>query len=43
VAVLERGLIHDLEASMDSAVLVTVSMGHRDQKPADSENPPAED
>lgn len=44
VAVLQRGLVHDIEAHEESAILVTVGMWHReDPRPRQSDNPPAED
>lgn len=44
LAVLERGLVHDIEASEDSAILVTVGMWHREaERPRESDTPPAED
>lgn len=44
VAVLERGLLHELQAEEESAVLLTVCMSrHLAPKPLESDNPPAED
>lgn len=44
VAILQRGLLHEIEAQEESAILVTVGMWHREEeKPSESDNPPAED
>jgi len=44
LAVLERGLVHDIEAHEESTILVTVGMSHQEaESPSASDNPPAED
>ena len=44
IAVLGRGLVHDIEAQEESAILVTVCMSGRDDpRRAEPDNPPAED
>jgi quercetin dioxygenase-like cupin family protein len=44
VAVLERGLVHDIEALEESAILLTIALSHHEEaKPPESDNPPAED
>jgi quercetin dioxygenase-like cupin family protein len=44
VAILERGVMHDIEAHEESAILVTVGMWHSEsESPGEADSPPAED
>ena len=44
VAVLKRGLVHDIEALEESAILLTIGLSRHDEpRPPESDNPPAED
>ncbi|HEX2876991.1 MAG TPA: AraC family ligand binding domain-containing protein [Polyangiaceae bacterium] len=44
VAVLERGVLHEIQADEESAILLTVCMSRNfAPKPQESDNPPAED
>jgi quercetin dioxygenase-like cupin family protein len=44
IAVLERGVLHEIQADEESAILLTVCMSRNfARKPQESDNPPAED